>query len=102
MATTQEFNQPIIHSKRGKISRSWLGETIGKSAATTLIELGITLGRLGPEPSLVALCPQCHGYKDPQTSTAHFAHVFCSDECEQEFTRAALSSVTLQDCIRIQ
>ena len=87
---------------KGEIHRSSAGRTMaGKSAGATVIELGITLG--GAESSIATpgWCLRCRGGQDPQRSTSPYLNVFCSEDCEQEFIRAALASLTLEDCIRM-
>jgi hypothetical protein len=73
----------------------------GKSAGATVIELAITLG--GAESSIATpgWCLRCRVSQDPQRSTSQYPNVFCLEHCEQEFIRAALVSVTLEDCIRM-
>lgn len=73
-----------------------------RSAAAMLVELAdafVNATSKGPSPGL---CSQCRGYRDPRSSTAQSPHVFCSAECERDFVRTALASVTLEDCLRIQ
>ena len=48
------------------------------------------------------LCSRCRNYQNPRTSTAQCRNLFCSQQCEQEFVRMALASLTLEDCICIQ
>jgi hypothetical protein len=82
---------------KGEIDRSSTGRTIaGKSAGATVIELGITLGLATP-----GWCLRCRDGQDPLRSTSQYPNVFCSEHCEQEFIRAALASLTLEDCIRM-
>ena len=82
---------------KGETYRSSTGRTMaGKSAGATVIELGITLSLATP-----GWCLRCRGSQDPQRSTSQYPKVFCSDDCEQEFIRTALASLTLEDCIRM-
>jgi hypothetical protein len=82
---------------KGEIHRSSAGRTIaGKSAGATVIELGITLGLATP-----GWCLRCRGSQDPQRSTSQYPNVLCSAHCEQAFIRAALASLTLEDCVRM-
>ena len=68
----------------------------GKSAGATVVEVGITLGLATP-----GCCLRCRVSQDPQRSTSQYPNVFCSEHCEQEFIRAVLASLTLEDCIRM-
>ena len=73
-----------------------------RSATAMLVELAdafVNAASRGPSPGL---CSQCRGYRDPRASTAQSPNVFCSGECERDFIRTALASLTLEDCIRIQ
>ncbi len=72
-----------------------------KSAATMLVELGVAIARVQSGAPMPGQCCLCHSRRSPRSSTAEFPNVFCSEECEQEFVRAALASLTLEDCIRM-
>ena len=74
----------------------------GSSPAAKLIELSVALARAESHASVEGLCSQCWAPRDPLSSTAQCANVFCSEQCEREFIQAALSSITLDDCIRMQ
>jgi hypothetical protein len=74
---------------------------LGKSAAETLTELGMALATAESSTSTAGLCSHCWDQQDPRRSTARWPNVFCSEGCEQEFVRAALASLTVEDCIRI-
>lgn len=74
----------------------------GKSAGAALIGLGLAFARSESTPRLPGLCSRCVSHRDPQTSTAQYPNIFCSEQCEQEFIRVALASLTLDDCLRIQ
>jgi hypothetical protein len=74
----------------------------GKSAGAIVIELGITLAGAESRIATPRWCLRCRGGQDPQWSTSQYLNVFCSEHCEQEFIRAALASLTLEDCIRMQ
>ena len=101
MPATQS-KEDLLGLYKGEIHRSSAGRTVaGKSAGVTVIELGITLG--GAESSIATpeWCLRCRGSQDPQRSRSQFPNVFCSEQCEQEFIRTALASLTLEDCIRM-
>jgi hypothetical protein len=101
MPATQS-REDLLGLNKGEIHRSSAGRTMaGKSAGATVIELGITLG--GAESSIATpgCCLRCRGSQDPQRSTSKYLNVFCSEDCEQEFIRTALASLTLEDCIRM-
>ena len=91
-------------SKSAKVadSRSWLEGSATQSAAAMLMELGLMFAAAEAKPPSQGLCSRCRSYRDPRTSTAQSPNVFCSEQCEKEFIREALASVTLEDCIRIQ
>jgi len=67
-----------------------------------LIEFGVTLGEAASGTLTPGLCSHCRNYLHPRTSTAQCRNLFCSQQCEQEFVRTALTPVTLEDCICIQ
>jgi hypothetical protein len=48
------------------------------------------------------VCLRCSAPNDSERSNAQYANTFCSKECEREFVRTAMASVTLQECLRIQ
>jgi len=101
MPATQS-REDLLGLYKGEIHRSSAGRTMaGKSAAATVIELGITL--CGAESSIATpgWCLRCRGSQDPQ-STSQYPKVFCSEHCEQEFIRTALASLTLEDCTRMR
>jgi hypothetical protein len=93
--------KPEPSSDRGEIHRSRAARSMGKSAGATLIELGITLAGGGSSPAIPGLCSRCRSGRNVQSSSAQYPSVFCSEQCEQEFIRTALASLTLEDCIRI-
>ncbi len=74
---------------------------MGKSAGATLIEIGIALAGAESSPAIPGLCSRCRSGRNAQSSTSHYPNVFCSEQCEQEFIRTALASLTLEDCIRM-
>jgi hypothetical protein len=96
-----QSKQEGFSADKGETRGSWAARIMGKSAGTTLIELGITLARAEPATAMPGWCFRCRGRQDPRRSTAQYPSAFCSEHCEQEFVRAALASLTLQDCIRI-
>jgi hypothetical protein len=77
------------------------GMDMGKSAGATLIELGVALADAEPTLATPGLCSRCRSGRNAQSSSAQYPNVFCSEQCEQEFIRAALASLTLEDCVRI-
>jgi hypothetical protein len=65
-----------------------------------VVELGVTLA--GAEDNdRPGLCSQCQGFRVARISSARYANIFCSTECEREFISAALASITVDDCIRM-
>lgn len=94
-----ESKQRPLKSRKFEVHRS----RSGKSAADTLIELGMALAsaELNASPPGWWLCSHCWEQGDPRRSTAQWPNVFCSEGCEQEFICAALTSLTVGDCIRI-
>lgn len=98
-----QTKEEIINSGKREVRQSWLERAIkGKSAGATLIELGAMLAATEFRESLPGSCSRCRGWRDPRRSTAQFPDVFCSETCEQEFVRAALGSLTAEDCVRMQ
>src|SRR6202035_3246381 len=96
------FKEDLLGLDKGEIRRSWPGRTMaGKSAGAMVIELGITLAGAESRIATPGWCLRCRGGQDPQRSTPQYPNVFCSEHCEEEFIRAALVSVTLEDCIRM-
>jgi hypothetical protein len=72
------------------------------SNGATLIDLSVELTRAESSPQPPGLCSRCLSHQDPQTSNAQYPNIFCSERCEREFIRAALASLTLDDCVRMQ
>jgi hypothetical protein len=72
------------------------------SAAAGAIEVGRALADAEYDASAPGLCSQCRGPRNPNSSTAEFPNVFCSEQCEKEFVGSALASLSLEDCVRIQ
>jgi len=85
----------------GQIRRSWLGKLPGKSAWATVIELGVTLSDAEFSAGIPGLCSRCRNALDAQNRISRYSNVFCSEQCEREFIRIALASLTLEDCIRL-
>jgi len=73
----------------------------GKPGAATLIELGIALARAEVNAPETEPCRHCGGYRNASISTARFPKVFCSEECEQQFVRNALASLTVENSVRM-
>jgi hypothetical protein len=72
------------------------------SAAAKLVELGRALARTESGASMPGFCSQCCAPRPPYGSSAQNPTVFCSEQCERKFVRAALASLTIDDCIRLQ
>jgi hypothetical protein len=101
MPATQS-TEDLLGLDKGEIRRSWPETSMaGKSAGSMVIELGTTLASAESRIATPGCCLRCRGSQDPQGSTSEYPNVFCSEHCEQEFIRAALVSVTLEDCIRM-
>jgi hypothetical protein len=100
MSATQSKPGPPNWNK-AETYRSWLGKTTEKSAGATLIELGITVAEAESRASIPGTCSRCRGYRNPRNSNAQCPNVFCSDQCEQEFVRAAVATLSIDDCVRI-
>jgi hypothetical protein len=71
-----------------------------KSAASTLIDLCVGLIH-GNDSDVPGMCSRCLSKLGPRSSTAKFPNTFCSEQCEREFIRASLASMTLDDCVRM-
>lgn len=77
--------------------------SMSKSPGATVVEFGISLAHAELSGGgIPGLCSRCRSNRDPHRSTSHYPNVFCSERCEQDFIRIALSSLTLEDCIRMQ
>src|SRR5512147_2357986 len=96
-----QSKQELFSSDKDETHGSWVAKIMGKSAGTALVELGITLASAESDTATPGWCFRCRGRQDPRRSTAYYPKIFCSANCEREFIRAALPSLTLQDCIRI-
>jgi hypothetical protein len=73
-----------------------------KSAASVLVEVSLALVKAASSTSTPGFCSRCRNYRDPRFSTALYRNLFCSQECERDFVRTALQSVTLEDCMLMQ
>lgn len=74
----------------------------GSSPAAKLIEVGRVLACAECAAPTAGQCSYCRNYRNAYDSTAQFPNLFCGEQCEQEFVCAALASLTVEDCIRIQ
>jgi len=101
MSAARYKHEPLSSNKL-EFYRSWLDDPQSKSAASRLIEFGVTLAEAASGTPAPGLCSRCRNYRDSRASTAQCPSLFCSQHCEQEFVRTALASVTLEDCICIQ
>ena len=101
MSATQAESK-LSSSENVKAYKSWPENLIPQSAAAMLVELGTIFAAAESSPRRQRLCSRCRQYLDPRNSTAQCANVFCSGQCEQEFVRESLASLTLEDCIRMQ
>ena len=72
-----------------------------KTAAATLVALGVQLAGAEADPPTPAACKQCKSAHDPQKSTSRYRSIFCSKSCESDFIRKELAALTLDDCIRL-
>jgi hypothetical protein len=93
-----QYNPEHLPSPKVETYRNWLGRSSSRSAGTTLIELGIGI-TAAESTRATDVCSHCRSYRGRRSSTAEYPDVFCSQQCEQAFVRAALSSLTLEDCV---
>jgi hypothetical protein len=101
MPETESKPETLISPTNGTV-KSWPGDASPqKPAGFTLLELGLTLAG-SRQHSTPGRCWLCQHSRDPRRSRSMFPDLFCSEECEQEFIRKSLASLTLEDCIRIQ
>ena len=91
-----------LRSNKFEFSGSRLDGPPSKSAASMLIEIGVMLAEAAFATPTPGLCFHCRNYKDARSSTAENQNLFCSQQCEREFVRRVLASVTLEECIRTQ
>jgi len=101
VAASQWKHQPPS-SNEPESCRSSLEDPLRKSSASILVELSVALVKAASGTSTPGFCSCCQSYRDPRFSTALYRNLFCSQQCEQEFVRTALESVTLEECDRIQ
>ncbi len=101
VAASQWKHQPPS-SNEPESCRSSLEEPLRKSSASVLVELSVALVKAASGTSTPGFCSRCQSYRDPRLSTALYRNLFCSQQCEQEFVRTALESLTLEECDRIQ
>jgi hypothetical protein len=92
-----QSRQQAISSRRLCAHRS----SQGTSAAAKLVDVGIAFAGAEFGTSAPGSCSHCWAPRSPQTSTARWPNFFCSDHCEQEFVRAALAVLTVEDCARM-
>jgi len=100
--SASQAESKLSDSENIKAYKSWPENIIHQSAAAMLVELGIIFAGAQSSPLRQRQCFSCRQYLNPHTSTAQYANVFCSGQCEQEFVRESLASITLEDCIRMQ
>ena len=94
--------KPEPGSDKGEIRRSWLGRaTEPKSPGARLVELGRAIAGAEFRTGTPGVCSHCRSGLNLRDSSAEYPNVFCSEQCEQEFIRAALASLTVEDCIRM-
>jgi hypothetical protein len=89
--------QPTYKSSDAQRSK----RILEKSAGATLVEVGATIAGVGLSHAIPGLCSRCRSDRNLQSSTAQHPEVFCSAQCELEFIRIALASITLEDCVRM-
>jgi hypothetical protein len=96
-----KYKQDLLDADTDEVPMSFLERAMaGKSAATTLMEVGRILVGADPGVGAMGLCGHCRRNRD-EHSTSQYPDVFCSDHCEQEFISSALASLTIEDCMRI-
>ncbi len=101
MPETESKPETLTSQTSGTV-KSWPGDALPQEPpGFTLVELGLTLAGFR-QYSTLGVCSRCQRRRDPKRSRSKFPHLFCSEECEQEFIHTALASLTLEDCIRIQ
>ena len=100
MPVIQTKPEPF-YSNQGDTQKWWAGSPTPKSPEAAVVELSIALANAESTAPIPGLCSRCRGWRAPRTSTAEYASVFCSEQCEKDFIRAALANLTLDDCVRI-
>jgi hypothetical protein len=73
-----------------------------KTAAQTLVDLGVSLAGAEATAPTPATCKRCKATHDPQKSSSRYRSIFCSKSCESDFIRKELAALTLDDCIHLQ
>ena len=71
-----------------------------KSTASMLIDLCVGLIHANSSDA-PGMCSRCLSELVPRSSTAKYPNAFCSEQCEHEFIRASLASMTLESCVRM-
>ncbi|HUO60461.1 MAG TPA: hypothetical protein VMU24_07310 [Candidatus Acidoferrales bacterium] len=98
--STSQCKQSLISGKvQNEITR--FKKPAEESAGASALDLAISLTYAEVADSSPGVCHRCRGYRNPRQSLAQYPNVFCSIRCEQDFIRAALAALTLDDCIRI-
>ena len=97
-----QLKQETLNSKEIEAYGSRPDNSRRRSATGILVELADAFVNAASRGPSAGLCSQCGGYRDPRASSAQSPNIFCSAECERDFVRTALASLTLEDCIRIQ
>jgi hypothetical protein len=96
-----KYKQDFVSSEMDGTPKSFLGRPMsGKSAATTLLEVGRILVGADASAGTVASCRHC-GRRRDRYSDSRYPGIFCSEHCEQEFVSSALATFTVEDCIRV-
>lgn len=95
-----QYKQESLSSNQVETRNSRPGGPLANSAAATLIDLGIILA--DASAPVAGFCFRCRAPLDSKSLIVQYPNAFCSKRCEQEFVRAAVASLTLQECIRIQ
>ena len=92
------FRQTPLSSDSGG---SWPKDRLERSAGSTVVELGAAIATAEARLSIHGVCSQCRRQHNPQSSSAQCTNVFCSQLCEQAFVRAALASLSVEDCVHM-
>ena len=74
-------------------------DSLQKSRAEALLQLAVRFSSPAATSSKTSLCSGCGGFHYVPTSTASFATLFCSKECEHKFVRTVLAGLTHPDCL---
>lgn len=100
MSSTRSKNEPIARNQL-TVQSATLKRSSAKSSGTTVVNVATILIGAECTAPIGDVCLCCDNRPDPQTSSAENPNIFCSEDCEQEFIRAALADITLEDCICI-